>query len=87
MFDLKEGHELSDPSWPDRVPSDLELRLLDAMSYRNCGQHEIWDEVKAWLEENGVDVTEQIARIKPSSLPAPRGGTKFSKYAMHTYCE
>ena len=85
MFDSKEGYELGDLPWPDRVPPDLELRLLDAMSYRKCGQHDIWGEVKAWLEENGVDVTEQIARIKPSSQPAPRGCTKYNKHNKHTY--
>jgi len=53
-------HEFSTPfanrkEWPEHVPRDLELRLIDALSYNSCTQADIWDEVKDWLEEHRVN--------------------------------
>ncbi len=54
------GFELGRSAWPEYVPIDLELRLLDALSYQNCSQADIWDEVKSWLEENHIAPTEMV---------------------------
>lgn len=47
--------------WPATLPRDLELRLLDVLSYRSCGPDAIWDELVEWLEEH---------RIHPPADPA-----------------
>ena len=38
MFDQfsSMGFERGRSTWPEYAPKDLELRLLDALSYRNC---------------------------------------------------
>ena len=72
------GFERSDSRWPEHVPRDLELRLLDALSYRNCSQADIWDEVKSWLEENDIKPPKMadLQCIVPD--PQLRGCTKYS---------
>ena len=56
MFDQfsSMGFERGRSTWPEYAPKDLELRLLDALSYRNCSPADIWDEIKGWLEENRI---------------------------------
>ena len=78
MFDsIHQGDDLR-PVWPEDVPFALELRLLDALSYRSCNQMDIWDEVKTWLEDNDVAPTEQIVRAPSSRFRMVRGCRKFS---------
>ena len=33
--------------WPDEVPGDLRLRLLDAVSFGSYGIDDLWDEVRS----------------------------------------
>ena len=75
---LSTDFERSDSRWPEYVPTDLELRLLDALSYRNCSQAHIWDEVKSWLEENHIKPTEMVHQQRTSPALRPRGCTKYS---------
>jgi hypothetical protein len=72
------GFERSGLRWPEYVPKDLELRLLDALSYRNCSQVDIWDEVKSWLEENHVKLPEMVHQQRTSPDLRPGGCTKYS---------
>lgn len=72
------GFEPSHSKWPESVPEDLELRLLDALSYQNCSQVDIWDEVKSWLEENCLKPTEMVDQQRTIPEPRPRGCTKYS---------
>jgi hypothetical protein len=71
------GFEPSGSIWPEYVPKDLELRLLNALSYRNCSQADIWDEVKSWLEENHIKPTEMVHQQRTSPEMRPRGCTKY----------
>lgn len=72
------GFEPSRSKWPEYVPKDLELRLLDALSYQGCSQAEIWDEVKSWLEENCIKPTEMVDQQRTVPDQQPRGCTKYS---------
>ncbi len=80
MFDQfsSMGFERGRSTWPEYVPKDLELRLLDALSYQNCSQADIWDEVKGWLEENRIKPTEMVDQHRTIPDPQPRGCTKYS---------
>ncbi len=80
MFDQfsSMGFERGRSTWPEYAPKDLELRLLDALSYRNCSPADIWDEIKGWLEENRIKPTEMIDQQRTVPDPQPRGCTKYS---------
>ena len=52
-------------SWPEEVPEDLRLRLLDATSYASCGPDDIWDEVRTWLSEQSI-MRGPAAKVPPS---------------------
>jgi hypothetical protein len=43
-----------DGRWPPSAVKDLELRLMDALSYRTCNADDIWDEISAWLKDNHI---------------------------------
>ena len=81
MFDQfsSMGFERGRSTWPEYAPKDLELRLLDALSYRNCSQADIWDEVKSWLEENCVNPTGMVDQHPIIPDLHPRGHTKYSR--------
>ena len=51
--------------WPARPPRDLELRLLDALSYESCCPEAIWDEVAAWLQDNRLRPTPAVLARAP----------------------
>ena len=66
--------------WPEHVPHDLALRLRDALSYDGCGQADIWDEVKDWLEDNGVIVPLRVADATERADFTPGGCTKYVRH-------
>ena len=65
--------------WPEHVPDALALRLRDALSYDGCGQSDIWDEVKDWLEDNGVIVPLRVSDASDRADFRPGGCTKYSR--------
>ncbi|QYK40108.1 MAG: hypothetical protein KF887_11670 [Paracoccaceae bacterium] len=55
MSELKNwNHEIPTGNWPEKLPRDLELRLLDALSYASCSPADIWDELQAWFEDHRI---------------------------------
>ena len=72
------GAALERRKWPEHVPDDLALRLRDALSYNDCSQSDIWDEVKDWLEGNGVIAPLRMARAKDQGIFTPGGCTKYA---------
>lgn len=48
-------------TWPEHVPADLRLRLLDVLSYRNSSPEDLWDEVRDWLEGHAVLAPPQLS--------------------------
>lgn len=44
------------PIWPATMPTDLRLRVLDALCYAGVGPEHIWDEVTEWLEDHHIPV-------------------------------
>ncbi|MCU0826672.1 MAG: DUF3486 family protein [Tabrizicola sp.] len=41
--------------WPKTVPEDLRRRLEGVLGYRQFGPAEIWDELREWLEKQGIE--------------------------------
>lgn len=41
--------------WPKSLPDDLRRRLEGVMGYRSFGPAEVWDAVREWLEERGIE--------------------------------
>lgn len=75
------GFERSRSIWPEYAPKDLELCLLDTLSYRNCSQADILDEVKDWLEENRIKPTEMVYQQRAVPDLQPSGQIKYSSTA------
>lgn len=55
--------------WPKSLPDDLRRHLEGVMGYRRFGPAEVWDAVREWLEEQGVEPPSQ----PPSNDPEKRG--------------
>lgn len=58
-------------AWPERIPADLRLRMLDVLSYRSVSPDDVWDELRDWLEANMV--------VVPPNLPGGAGRPKVRK--------
>lgn len=53
--------------WPEHPPRDLELRLMDVVSYGTWNQNDVWDEVRSWLMENRVPIPRSVLEEARSS--------------------
>ncbi|WP_415182886.1 hypothetical protein [Phaeovulum sp.] len=65
--------------WPESIPADLRLRMMDALSYRQCSPDAIWDEIRDWLEDNRVRVTFSVLLHEEVPISRPRGSTKYTR--------
>ncbi len=70
--------------WPEAMPPDLRLRLLDATGDGGASLDDLWEEVRAWLEEHSVPPSAEPGRrvvgrggdgpAVRSPVPAPEAG-------------
>ena len=56
-------------AWPKTLADDLCHRLESVMGYRRFGPAEVWDAVREWLVERGVEPP----LTPPSNDPEKRG--------------
>ena len=65
IFFIPDGQD-AEAGWPEFPPRDLELRLMDLMSYQTWSHHDLWDELRAWLESHSVPVPKSVLENDPS---------------------
>ena len=65
-------------SWPEHIPMDLHLRLLDVLSYRTTGPKDIWDELREWLTDHDVQTNREISELPTEVDKRKVGSTKYS---------
>ena len=61
-----------DGRWPPSAVHDLELRLMDVLSYRTCNADDIWDEIAEWLEDNHLVLQVESGADSPDTAAESR---------------